>query len=111
MVLKFKLHKKPRRADWRTRFGFQPSRAHDQKDIEFYFRLGLHYVGTGILIQNDFQKKSALDVKSMRECFRESTHQLNALILVVVGTAEFPSGLGVSLHTGTDSLDLSVSAT
>lgn len=109
--VKVQVATKPRRADWRTRFGFQPSRAQDQKDIEFYFRLGLHYVGDWHTHPERFPKKSALDVKSMRECFRESTHQLNALILVVVGTAEFPSGLGVSLHTGTDSLDLSVSAT
>jgi integrative and conjugative element protein (TIGR02256 family) len=101
---------KPRRSDWRTRFGFQPSRVQDQKDIEFYFRLGLHYVGDWHTHPESFPKQSALDVKSMRECFRESTHQLNALILVVVGTAEFPSGLGVSLHTGADSLDLSVSS-
>ncbi len=102
---------KPRRADWRTRFGFQPSRVQDQKDIDSYFGLGLHYVGDWHTHPERFPKKSDLDVKSMRECFRESTHQLNGLILVVVGTAEFPEGLEVSLHSGSDSHDLSASST
>jgi|688.fasta_scaffold1119721_1 integrative and conjugative element protein (TIGR02256 family) len=107
-VIEIQVATKPRLVDLRTRFGFQPSRVQDQKDIDFYFGLGLHYVGDWHTHPERIPKKSDLDVKSMRECFRESTHQLNALILVIVGTAEFPEALGVSLHSGTDSLDLSV---
>lgn len=99
---------KPRRVDWRRRCGFQPSRVQDQRDIDFYFDMGLHFVGDWHTHPEKFPKKSWLDIKSMRECFRESTHQLNALVLVVVGTAEFPFGLDVSLHAENDSLDLSL---
>ncbi|MEP3676778.1 hypothetical protein [Sulfitobacter sp.] len=34
----------------------------------------------------------------MADLFARSKHELNALLMVIVGTAEFPDGLQVSLH-------------
>jgi len=34
----------------------------------------------------------------MADLFVRSKHELNAFLMVIVGTAEFPKGLHVSLH-------------
>jgi integrative and conjugative element protein (TIGR02256 family) len=98
----------PRRSDRRTRFGFLPSRIEEQNEINDHFQQGLHFIGDWHTHPENIPRRSTLDGRSMRECFRESKHHLNGFLLVVVGTANFPSGLDVSLHNAMNSFDLSV---
>ena len=97
---------RPKLFDRRSRFGFVPSRAGEQREIEHHFTRGLHFIGDWHTHPELTPRRSNLDIESMRECFRKSNHFLNAIVLVVVGKAIFPTGLEVSLHDSCNSYDL-----
>ena len=90
----------PRRADWRTRFGFRPSRRAERREIKRMHELGLHYLGDWHTHPEPVPKASSLDLRSIGETARLSKHAAGPLLLVVVGTARPPDGLFVCLHDG-----------
>lgn len=92
----------PRRTDKRSRFSYHPDRKAEQAEIDLQFSRGLHYVGDWHTHPEAFPRPSSEDVHSMRQCVRKSRHRLNSFLLVIVGTAEIPDSLHVSLHSGSD---------
>lgn len=89
----------PRRSDWRSRFGFVPSHAEDQKEIRALFEEGLHYVGDWHTHPETKPTPSSTDVTSITRSVATSEHQLVGFLLVIIGTCDPPDGFWVSLHT------------
>lgn len=90
----------PRRTDRRTRTSYVPDRAAEQREINSRHADGLHYVGDWHTHPEMLPGPSGLDIVSISESVRKSTHALNGFLLVIVGQAEPPSGLLVSVHDG-----------
>lgn len=88
----------PRRTDRRTRTSYTPDRAAEQREIDTHHAAGLHYVGDWHTHPEKFPSPSGLDIASISESARKSTHGLNGFLLVIVGQAEPPGGLVVSAH-------------
>lgn len=89
----------PRDADRRSRFSFFPDRSRENAEIKERFARGLHYVGDWHTHPEPHPSPSSLDLESMRECFRNSTHSLSHFVMIIVGQDPSLSGLWVSLHT------------
>jgi integrative and conjugative element protein (TIGR02256 family) len=92
----------PRNSDKRGRTHFQPDRRAEQKEITTMHASGLHYVGDWHTHPEPVPTPSATDLRSMRECVSKSRHELNAFIMIIVGTDPSPRGLNVSLHGMSD---------
>jgi integrative and conjugative element protein (TIGR02256 family) len=90
----------PRRTDRRTRTSYVPDRAAEQREIDGRHAEGLHFVGDWHTHPEGLPRLSGLDVASISESVRKSRHALNGFVLVIVGQAEPPSGLLVSVHDG-----------
>ena len=88
----------PRRTDRRTRTSYVPDRAAEQREIDSRHAEGLHYVGDWHTHPEPVPGPSGLDIASISESVRKSTHALNGFLLVIVGQAEPPGGLFVSVH-------------
>lgn len=88
----------PRRTDRRTRASYVPDRAAEQREINSRHADGLHYVGDWHTHREMLPGPSGLDIASISESVRKSTHTLNGFLLVIVGQAEPPAGLLVSVH-------------
>jgi integrative and conjugative element protein (TIGR02256 family) len=86
----------------RTRFGFLPDRAAEQADIDAMFAAGLHYVGDWHTHPEPTPTPSGSDEAKLTDIFRRSTHHLSFMLLVIVGQAEFPSGLYVGAVNGAE---------
>ena len=62
---------------------------------------GLHYVGDWHTHPDPVPLPSMTDLHSISECLIRSRHELNAFVMVIVGTAPLPEALHVSVHDGT----------
>lgn len=82
----------------RTRFSFAPSRRLEVEEIKACFIKGLHFVGDWHTHPEGRPNPSLRDLASMAECYRRSRHDLDALVMIIVGTDEFPHGLWIGLH-------------
>lgn len=91
----------PRTSDWRTRTSYRPNRAAERREIRSQFREGFHFVGDWHSHPEAQPQPSRTDLLSIAECVRQSVHDLNGFILVLVGLARWPEGLHVSVHDGT----------
>lgn len=87
----------PKWLDRRSRSGFYPNRWLQQCEIHKRHALGLHFVGDWHTHPEPIPYPSHNDIHSMIECFRQSSHELRAFILIVVGTEPPPNGLYVAL--------------
>lgn len=96
----------PRRQDRRGRHFFHPNRLLEQLDIRRMYRQGLHFIGDWHTHPEAVPQPSGLDITSIADCYRRSHHDLAGFVLVVVGTAPFPGGLHVSLHSGVHTIAL-----
>lgn len=96
----------PRPGDRRTRTSYIPDRAAEQAEIAARHAAGLHYVGDWHTHPDRQPRPSGRDLESMAECFAKSAHQLNGFVLVIVGLADPPAGLHVSVHDGAEHHDL-----
>jgi integrative and conjugative element protein (TIGR02256 family) len=83
----------PRRTDRRTRTSYVPDRAAEQREIDARYAEGFHYVGDWHTHPEMLPRPSGVDVASISESVRKSTHALNGFLLVIVGQAEPPTGL------------------
>jgi len=88
----------PRRTDWRSRFGFHPDRAAEQREIKLLFEEGLHFLGDWHTHPEDRAKASRDDIRAMGDQFARSKHELPAFLMVIVGRLQVPDGMWVSLH-------------
>ena len=89
----------PQQSDRRSRFSFWPCTPTQQRQIDSRFKKGLHFIGEWHTHPEPRPHPSGLDLASMEKCFRESRHELKALVLVILGTDALPDGLWVSLHS------------
>jgi integrative and conjugative element protein (TIGR02256 family) len=88
----------PRRTDRRTRTSYIPDRVAEQREIDSHHPSGLHYIGDWHTHPEKSPSPSGLDIASISESVRKSTHGLNGFVLVIVGQADPPGGLVVSAH-------------
>jgi len=88
----------PRNTDRRGRFFFIADRFAERREIRTLHKSGLHYLGDWHTHPQPVPKPSGTDLSSMADLFVRSKHDLNAFLMVIVGTAQFPKGLHVSLH-------------
>lgn len=90
----------------RTRFGFWPDRQAEREEIAQLFRGGYHYLGDWHTHPEARPSPSGPDQQKMLDIFRMSKHQLNAMLMVIVGQEDFPEGLYVGAVTaaGVESL-------
>jgi integrative and conjugative element protein (TIGR02256 family) len=90
----------PRRTDRRSRTSYVPDRKAEQAEIIERQARGLHFVGDWHTHAEAQPHPSRRDLSSIAECVVQSTHGLNGFLLAVVGTADPPIGLHVSIHDG-----------
>jgi integrative and conjugative element protein (TIGR02256 family) len=96
----------PRPMDRRTRTSYRPDRRAEQAEIFDRHARGLHYVGDWHTHPERYPQPSSPDAQSIAECVAKSKHQLNGFVLIIVGQAEPPEGLHVSVHDGSTSFAL-----
>lgn len=96
----------PRANDRRGRFSFFPDRKEENKEIHNCFLDGLHYIGDWHTHPQQLPTPSLEDLDSIAECFKKSTHELKAFLLVIVGLSKPPQGLWVGWHDGNSTKNL-----
>ena len=95
-----------KRGGRRTRFSFIPSRQVDAKEITELFAEGLHFVGDWHTHPQPYAAPSHCDLASMTECFQKSRHELDAFVMIIVGTAQIPDGLWIGMHNSHGNVEL-----
>lgn len=93
----------PRAKDLRTRTSYTPHRPSEQKEIEERHRRNLHFVGDWHTHPELIPSPSHIDTRNIGECVKRSKHELKAFLLVVVGSAEPPEGIQMSICDGKSS--------
>ncbi len=88
----------PNATDKRGWSWFKPDLRKQNVEIQKLFQEGFHFVGDWHTHPEREPTPSAWDIDSMKDCFKKSRHQLRAFLMVIVGRADFPDGLWVSLH-------------
>jgi integrative and conjugative element protein (TIGR02256 family) len=96
----------PRPTDRRGRTHYTPDRQAERKEIRERFALGLHYVGDWHTHAESVPIPSPVDLFTIGDCSRRSTHKLAGFLLVVVGNGSFSGCLHISLHDGSSATDL-----
>jgi len=91
----------PNKKDKRSRFSFIPFRNTQRKIISHRFKLGFHFVGEWHTHPEHNPSPSGLDLNSMHDSFVKSKHELNAFVMIIVGSLESDLCLWVSLHNRT----------
>ncbi len=89
---------KPSPMDLRSRFFFRPKLSIQQNTINEKFNNGLHFVGEWHTHPEKYPTPSNTDLKSMTDCFNRSKHELNGLIMIIMGTGERNDAIWVSIH-------------
>lgn len=88
----------PYGSDRRSRFLFDPDRKKEQKDIDYYWRKKLHFVGNWHTHPESCPVPSSTDIWNTQQRFRKSDHDLEAFVMIIVGTDVNPeAGLYVGL--------------
>jgi integrative and conjugative element protein (TIGR02256 family) len=87
----------PRRTDRRTRYSYSPDIDAERREIERRFAEGLHFVGCWHTHPEQSPTPSQVDIRNTAECVRRSRHALNSFVMAIVGQAEMPQGLFVSV--------------
>lgn len=90
----------PRPSDRRGWNRYVPDRRAEQIEITSRHKLGLDYVGDWHTHREDVPTPSETDIQNIGECVRRSRHELRGFLLIVVGRANPPLGLHVSMHDG-----------
>lgn len=83
--------------DFRSRFAFRPSLAHQRDVIMKQFSMGLHFIGEWHTHPQEQPQPSQQDIDTARECLAESKHELNAFVVVVLGVNAAISNAWVGL--------------
>lgn len=91
----------PCSSDLCTRFSFIPNRNTQRKLIKENFKKGLHLVGEWHTHPQSDPVPSITDLDSMRESFIKSKHELNNLVLIIVGNSTSDLKLWVGIHNET----------
>jgi len=87
----------PNATDFRTRFRFLPNRRTEKKEIEQMYTESLHFVGDWHTHPQRIPLPSNEDINSIRDIFSRSKHQLAGMVMIIIGLADPPDGLFVSV--------------
>ena len=98
----------PQKQDIRNRFGFTISKAASQAEIDAKHGAGLHYVGEWHTHPEAEPTPSRRDEATMSSRVRQSVHQLNGFVFIIVGHGEFPAALTILVHDGLSRHQLSL---
>lgn len=90
----------PKALDKRSRYGFIPSQWLQRQEIKSKYKQGKHFVGDWHTHPQPVPSPSGDDKESMVDCFCKSRHELEAFLMVIVGTADPPDNLYVCLVDG-----------
>ncbi len=88
----------PHKNDLCKNFIFIPNRINHNKLIKHYFKQGLHFVGEWHTHPQREPSPSNIDILSMKDSFSKSKHELNSLVMIIVGNAEDSLRLWVGTH-------------
>lgn len=91
----------------RSRYSFWPFRKKERQDIEYYFKKGLHYVGDWHTHPQKFPIPSKEDLDTVKSIFCASAHELNFLILLIIGNSGQMHDIWVGLINATEVVVLS----
>ena len=86
---------RPGVCDKRARYSFWPNRKKEQREINGQFEEGLHYIGDWHTHPESIPKPSEEDIRKMQAIYRESSHCLSHMVLVVIGQEKIPRGLWI----------------
>jgi integrative and conjugative element protein (TIGR02256 family) len=100
----------PQSGDNRSRFLFVSDEHSRRATVRKYFRKGFHFIGEWHTHPQRDPSPSGLDVDSMKDLFRQSVHELNYFVMVIVGNRNDGLSLWVSLHNSTEIRRLSTLA-
>lgn len=89
---------KPHRTDVRWRTLFIPNRILQRRVVKGHFKEGLHFVGEWHTHPEPDPRPSNLDLRSMRDAFLKSTHELNYFVTIIIGNRPDKLALWVSIH-------------
>lgn len=99
-LIKVKVATGPHPEDKRWRFMFSPSVKVEQEEIRKYFaNEKLHYMGDWHTHPQDKPVPSGMDIKSSEKTFSENNNGIFGVLMIIVGTDEFPNSLYVALQT------------
>jgi len=87
----------PKTLDYRARHSFRPNRWLQRREIKNRYFRGSHFVGDWHTHPESLPLPSSEDIAGMIDCFHRSTHELNAFVLLILGTNPLPQGLYVGL--------------
>ena len=87
----------PRQTDIRSRCSYSPDTEAEQLEIEERFSRGLYFIGCWHTHPEPVPTPSDFDVRNTSECVRLSRHALNGFVMAIVGQAEIPRSLYVSV--------------
>ena len=87
----------PKTLDYRARHSFRPNRWLQRREIKNRYLRASHFVGDWHTHPESLPSPSPEDIAGMLDCFHRSTHDLNAFVLIILGTNPPPWGLYVGL--------------
>ncbi|WP_322046637.1 Mov34/MPN/PAD-1 family protein [Paraburkholderia sp. J67] len=77
----------------RGRTYFWPSRRDEQREIESLYAEGLHYVGDWHSHPEPYPEPSSDDIEKIEGIYAKSKHDLNCIVMLIVGTSDEPEGI------------------
>ncbi|WP_186079829.1 Mov34/MPN/PAD-1 family protein [Burkholderia gladioli] len=77
----------------RGRTFFWPSRRDEQREIESLYAEGLHYVGDWHSHPEPYPEPSSDDVGKIEGIYAKSKHDLNCIVMLIVGTSDESEGI------------------
>lgn len=92
---------RPKKTDRRGMFFFWGNRKEQQDDIVHYFNKGLHFIGDWHSHPQTNPAPSYTDLMSMKECFNQSTHELNYFVYAIVGKTLDPKKIWIGIVNST----------
>ncbi|MEJ1340382.1 MAG: Mov34/MPN/PAD-1 family protein [Candidatus Sedimenticola sp. (ex Thyasira tokunagai)] len=77
----------PTKKDKSGKYYFYPDPASSQQEIDRQFARQLAYVGDWHTHPSDIPKPSPKDVVTIKKVFNESSHNLNYVLMIIIGTS------------------------
>lgn len=96
----------PKEKDIRSRFRFIPNRLIERREIKKMHKAGMHFVGDWHTHPQAYPKPSIEDVGSMTDLYVRSEHQLGGMVMLIVGQADPPEGLHLSVCNSKSCIEL-----
>ena len=84
--------------DCRSRLAFVADQASRKKAVSRAYKKGLHFIGEWHTHPQTYPTPSARDLRSMNELFVKSRHELNFLVMIIVGNETPELSLWTGLH-------------